>query len=221
MAALIGLNVGSGLTWTGSLANLLWRRTAWTGTSCRRRRAQFHRVSLADHRRSRSSSSAWAGHARLRRLTLIRICGACSDRHPQMRHCCAVTHLPNCRGSRAVLGVSDDTVRRWIDAGRLPAVTEDGRSHVVGTDLAALAESLAEHPDRDATSGGGGERPQPAAGIVTRVKKDTVMAQVELICGPYRLVSLMSAEAADELGLEPGVRAIASVKSTNVVVERP
>ena len=59
------------------------------------------------------------------------------------------------------------------------------------------------------------------AGIVTRVKKDTVMAQVELICGPYRLVSLMSSEAADELGLEPGVRAIASVKSTNVIVETP
>ena len=58
-------------------------------------------------------------------------------------------------------------------------------------------------------------------GIVTKVTKDTVMAQVELICGPYRMVSLMSSEAADELGLEPGVRAIASVKSTNVVVERP
>ena len=58
-------------------------------------------------------------------------------------------------------------------------------------------------------------------GIVTKVVKDKVMAQVEMICGPYRLVSLMSSEAADELGLEPGVRAIASVKSTNVVVERP
>jgi molybdopterin-binding protein len=58
-------------------------------------------------------------------------------------------------------------------------------------------------------------------GLVTRVVKDQVMAQVELICGPYRLVSLMSAEAATELGLEPGVTAIASVKSTNVIVERP
>jgi molybdopterin-binding protein len=58
-------------------------------------------------------------------------------------------------------------------------------------------------------------------GLVTRVVKDQVMAQVELICGPYRLVSLMSAEAASELGLEPGVTAIASVKSTNVIVERP
>jgi molybdopterin-binding protein len=58
-------------------------------------------------------------------------------------------------------------------------------------------------------------------GIVTRVLRDTVMAQVEMQCGPYRVVSLMSHEAADELGLEPGVRAVASVKSTNVVVEVP
>jgi len=58
-------------------------------------------------------------------------------------------------------------------------------------------------------------------GIVTKVVKDTVMAQIEMVCGPYRVVSLMSAEAATELGLEPGVRAIASVKSTSVVVERP
>ena len=59
------------------------------------------------------------------------------------------------------------------------------------------------------------------AGIVTKVKKDTVMAQVEMICGPYRMVSLMSAEAADELGLEPGTVAVAAVKSTHVVVELP
>ena len=91
----------------------------------------------------------------------------------------------------------------------------------MGTDLAALAESLAEHPDREATRAAAVSARNRLSGIVTRVKKDTVMAQVELICGPYRLVSLMSAEAADELGLEPGVRAIASVKSTNVVVERP
>jgi molybdopterin-binding protein len=58
-------------------------------------------------------------------------------------------------------------------------------------------------------------------GLVTRVLRDTVMAQVELQCGPYRVVSLMSREAADELGLEPGVLAVAAVKSTNVVVEVP
>ena len=59
------------------------------------------------------------------------------------------------------------------------------------------------------------------SGIVTRVKADEVMAKVEMICVPYRVVSLMSSDAAAELGLEPGVRAIASVKSTNVVVEVP
>ena len=90
-----------------------------------------------------------------------------------------------------------------------------------GTDLAALAESLADHPDRDATRASAVSARNRLAGIVTRVRKDAVMAQVEMVCGPYRMVSLMSTDAAEELGLEPGVRAIASVKSTNVVVERP
>ena len=120
-----------------------------------------------------------------------------------------------------LLGVSDDTMRRWVEAGRVASAKEDGRTVVPGVDLAALAESLAEHPDRDATRASAVSARNRLAGIVTKVKKDTVMAQVELICGPYRMVSLMSAEAATELGLEPGVRAIASVKSTNVVVERP
>jgi molybdopterin-binding protein len=124
-----------------------------------------------------------------------------------------------------VLGVSDDTLRRWIDAGRLPAArAEDGRTHVAGAHLAELARTLAEQG-----SDAPGSVSRAAAvsarnrlrGIVTAVTKDTVMAQVEMVCGPYRLVSLMSAEAATELGLEPGVQAIASVKSTNVVVELP
>ncbi len=120
-----------------------------------------------------------------------------------------------------LLGVSDDTMRRWIDAGRVASATEDGRTVVPGADLAALAESLAEYPDRAATRAAAVSARNRLAGIVTKVTKDTVMAQIELICGPYRMVSLMSTEAADELGLAPGVRAIASVKSTNVVVERP
>ena len=124
-----------------------------------------------------------------------------------------------------VLGVSDDTLRRWIDAGRVPAhAGEDGRTRVEGVDLAALAKNLADHGAE-----GFGPVSRAAAvsarnrmrGIVTGVKKDTVMAQVDMVCGPYRMVSLMSAEAADDLGLEPGVLAIASVKSTNVVVELP
>lgn len=120
-----------------------------------------------------------------------------------------------------VLGVSDDTVRRWVDGGRLPAGSAAGRTTVAGTDLARLAEELADHPDRDVTRASAVSARNRMPGIVVRVLRDTVMAQVDMICGPYRLVSLMSAEAADELGLEPGARAIASVKSTNVVVERP
>ena len=58
-------------------------------------------------------------------------------------------------------------------------------------------------------------------GLVTQVTRDTVMAQVEIQAGPHRIVSLMSREAADDLGLEPGVLAVAAVKSTNVVVEVP
>jgi molybdopterin-binding protein len=119
-----------------------------------------------------------------------------------------------------LLGVSDDTVRRWLEAGRVASRSEAGRTVIEGADLAALAESLADHPDRDRTRAAAVSARNRLAGIVTKVTKDTVMAQVELICGPYRLVSLMSAEAADELGLEPGVRALASVKSTSVVVER-
>jgi molybdopterin-binding protein len=120
-----------------------------------------------------------------------------------------------------LLGVSDDTLRRWVEAGRVASTKDDGRTVVPGADLAALADSLADHPDRDATRASAVSARNRLAGIVTKVTKDTVMAQVEMICGPYRMVSLMSSEAAEELGLEPGVRAIASVKSTNVVVERP
>ena len=124
-----------------------------------------------------------------------------------------------------VLGVSNDTLRRWIDADRVAAAPgADGRTRIQGADLAALAKALAE---RGAETLGTATRSAAVSarnrmrGIVTAVKKDTVMAQVEMVCGPYRLVSLMSSEAADELGLEPGVLAIASVKSTNVVVELP
>jgi molybdopterin-binding protein len=120
-----------------------------------------------------------------------------------------------------LLGVSTDTVRRWIEAGRVPSSTADGRTVIPGADLAALAASLIDEADRDRTRSGDVSARNRMTGIVTRVIADTVMAQVELACGPYRVVSLMSAEAAADLGLEPGVRAIASVKSTNVVVERP
>ena len=137
-----------------------------------------------------------------------------------MRHTGSVTTYRIAEAAE-LLGVSDDTVRRWVDAGRLAAEREGGRTAVPGTALARLAEELAEHPDREQNRASSVSARNRLPGVVTRVVKDTVMAQVEMICGPYRLVSLMSAEAADELGLEPGVRALASVKSTNVVVERP
>ena len=123
-----------------------------------------------------------------------------------------------------ILAVSDDTVRRWVEAGRLPSRAADGRAAVAGTDLAEFAEQLAEVAEvaeRDRTRASTVSARNRMSGIVTRVKRDEVMAQVEMLCGPYRVVSLMSSDAAAELGLEPGVRAIASVKSTNVVVEVP
>jgi molybdopterin-binding protein len=126
------------------------------------------------------------------------------------------------REAAELLGVSDDTLRRWIDAGRVPVVDQSGRQAIDGAALAALAEEVA------AAAG----RPQPRpvvsesarnrfVGLVTRVVRDTVMAQVDIQSGPHRIVSLMSREAADDLGLEPGVLAVAAVKSTNVVIEVP
>ena len=113
----------------------------------------------------------------------------------------------------ALLGVSDDTVRRWADAGRL--TLEGSPATVAGTELAALARELAD----PAVAPGRSSARNRLTGIVTRVTKDGVMAQVELQAGPFRVVSLMSREAADELELQPGVLATASVKATNVTVE--
>ena len=120
----------------------------------------------------------------------------------------------------ALLGVSDDTVRRWIDSGRLSAEREPGSpAQVDGADLARVAAALHEPPEPGLTRSSSARNRM--AGIVTRVVRDTVMAQVEIQAGPFRLVSLMSREAADELGLEVGVRAVASVKATQVGVDVP
>ena len=120
----------------------------------------------------------------------------------------------------ALLQVSDDTVRRWADAGKLATTSDDaGRAVVEGAELARfMAARAAEEPALESPVVGASARNR-LVGIVTRVVRDTVMAQVELQVGPHRIVSLMSREAADELGLEPGALAVASVKSTNVVVE--
>jgi molybdopterin-binding protein len=127
------------------------------------------------------------------------------------------------REAAELLGVSDDTLRRWADAGRFATTTDSsGRLVVEGLVLAQLAQELAtsgEHPEPRLVAGHSVRN--RFTGLVTRVVRDTVMAQVEIQAGPHRFVSLLSREAADELGLEPGVLAVASVKSTNVAVEIP
>jgi molybdopterin-binding protein len=125
------------------------------------------------------------------------------------------------RDAAELLGVSDDTLRRWADSGRVQSITDDsGRRAIEGTELARFAEANAGAVPATPPAGRESARNR-FVGLVTRVVRDTVMAQVEMQCGPYRVVSLMSREAADELGLEPGVTAIAAVKSTNVIVEVP
>lgn len=119
-----------------------------------------------------------------------------------------------------LLGVSTDTIRRWADAGRLPTVrTEGGHRMVEGEPLAALAVELAA--ERRPVAIVSESARNRFEGIVTKVTRDTVMAQVEIQAGPHRIVSLTSREAADELGLAPGVLVVAAVKATNVIVELP
>ncbi|CAN5532035.1 helix-turn-helix transcriptional regulator [soil metagenome] len=127
------------------------------------------------------------------------------------------------REAAELLGVSDDTVRRWADSGRLSTTSESGkRRSVDGADLARFAEELAASGEpRTARAVVSESARNRFTGLVTRVVRDTVMAQVEIQAGPHRIVSLMSREAADELQLEPGSLAIASIKATNVVVEIP
>lgn len=119
-----------------------------------------------------------------------------------------------------LLGVSDDTVRRWVDNGQLRAETDDRTRKVIdGAELAAFAKAQARAvPDPTNRESSARNR---FVGLVTSVEADRIMAQVEIQCGPHRVVSLMSAEAVRSLGLEPGVLAVASVKATTVVVEVP
>ncbi|MFT4123780.1 MAG: TOBE domain-containing protein [Microbacteriaceae bacterium] len=123
----------------------------------------------------------------------------------------------------ALLGVSDDTVRRWAESGRIALDrSERGRYAVDGRELARVAVELsAESALPAAFPGHRSSARNHLTGIVTKVTKDTVMAQVEIQAGPFRLVSLISREAADELSLEPGSLATAVVKATNVTVELP
>jgi molybdopterin-binding protein len=139
-------------------------------------------------------------------------------------------YLPGATAPRAyrvaeaaeLLRVSADTVRRWADSGKLASNRDAGGRRVIeGAALAELAAQLGRGPGAEVGATGAHSARNRFPGIVTKVTKDLVMAQVELQAGPFRLVSLMSREAADDLGLAPGVAAVASVKSTSVTVELP
>ena len=115
-----------------------------------------------------------------------------------------------------ILGVSTDTVRRLADSGKLKTTrTKGGQRMVDGARLARLAERIDEDPEFARVSSARNH----LLGIVTRVVRDKVAAQVELRCGPFKLVALVTRDSVDNLGLEPGVMAYAVVKATNVVVE--
>lgn len=130
--------------------------------------------------------------------------------------------MPQIRISEAAsfLGVSDDTVRRWVDQDVLSASHDSsGRKTVDGYDLALLVRSQShEVPNPLGVASSARNR---FVGLVIAVLSDPVMSQVELQCGPFRVVSLMSTEAVRDLGLELGSVAVAVVKSTTVIVETP
>ncbi len=124
------------------------------------------------------------------------------------------------REAAGYIGVSDDTVRRWIDHGALTATTDSaGRKVIDGYELATFVRSQTTSA-RNPLAVGSSARNR-FVGLVTDIRKDTVMAQVELQCGPFRVVSLMSSDAVADLELELGSVAVAVVKSTTVIVETP
>jgi len=129
----------------------------------------------------------------------------------------AMTHF-RIREAAGLLGVSDDTVRRWAADGILTLSTDaTGHQVVPGVELAERAQALASEPDP-------GDNVLRSArnrfvGLVTAVRVEGLMAQIELQSGPHRIVSLMSAEAAAELGLEVGSKAVAVTKATMMIIE--
>jgi molybdopterin-binding protein len=111
----------------------------------------------------------------------------------------------------SALGVSVDTLRRWERGGRIRFERRGNRRYLPAGVLATLLRERGAHGLTSARN--------RMPGIVVAVKRDEVMAQIDMVCGPFRIVSLMSREAADELGLAPGASATAVVKATTVVVE--
>jgi len=162
-----------------------------------------------DERRQRHGASVSAvpvrGAVRHKRLPLSKSANASSEAAfcPQMRAIVGGMRSYRVTEAARLLGVSDDTLRRWVDQGILPTT---GASPVEAA--AAHADVLSSARNR-------------FVGLVTRVQQDGVMAQVDIQSGPHRVVSLMSAEAVRDLGLEPGALAVAVIKATSVIVETP
>jgi molybdopterin-binding protein len=123
-------------------------------------------------------------------------------------------------GQAAVLlGVSVDTVRRWADEGRLKTVrTPGGHRHIDGKDLARFLVEQTKDVEPDGIVQSTRNR---FTGVVARIERDKLTAIVEVQAGPHRVVSLMTREAADDLGLEVGDLAVAATKATNVIIEVP
>ena len=119
-----------------------------------------------------------------------------------------------------MLGVTVDTLRRWAEDGRLKVVRSDGGQRLVPIDEVTRLSGARRQAATDRTIVAQSARNR-FAGIITRIEKDRVAAVVEVLAGPHRLVSLMTAEAVDELGLKIGDEAICVVKATNVIVEVP
>lgn len=118
-----------------------------------------------------------------------------------------------------VLGVRVETLRRWEREGRLASSrTAGGQRRVPASEVARL---LAERRRRDPPEIGGQSVRNHFPGVIVAVRRDEVAATVEIMAGPHRILSLLTREAVDELGLEPGMPAIAAVKATNVSVELP
>lgn len=112
----------------------------------------------------------------------------------------------------AALGLSVDTLRRWERDGRIAFERHGGQRYLRADDLARLLRERSTHERTSARN--------RMTGVVVAVQRDGVMAQVDMACGPFRVVSLMSREAVDDLDLKPGMAATAVIKATNVIVER-
>lgn len=177
-----------------------------------------------DERRQRHGASVSAvpvrGAVRHKRLPLSKSANASSEAAfcPQMRAIVGGMRSYRVTEAARLLGVSDDTLRRWVDQSILPT-TGASPVEIPGDALAARAVALA-HAAADPADVLSSARNR-FVGLVTRVQQDGVMAQVDIQSGPHRVVSLMSAEAVRDLGLEPGALAVAVIKATSVIVETP